>query len=65
MLTIQNYYSDSSDTEDDKPTSSDDFNAHLKPLDSDKKSITTVALNAAPAIATKVRSYDENYFEFP
>ncbi|XP_061195826.1 pre-mRNA-processing factor 17-like [Saccostrea echinata] len=54
MLSLQEYNnSDSSDAEDEKTDSTEDFTAHLKPIDPDKKSITTLALNAAPAIATK------------
>lgn len=53
MHCIQNYDSDSSDGEDEKQETTDDLTAHLKPLDPDKKSITTIALNAAPVIATK------------
>lgn len=53
MHCIQNYDSDSSDAEDEKQQTTDDLTAHLKPLDPDKKSITTIALNAAPVIATK------------
>lgn len=57
MDSILDYNSDSSDAENEKGETSEDFNAHLKPIDSNKKSIATVALNAAPAIATKVRTF--------
>lgn len=59
MHCIQNYSSDSSDAEDEKQETTDDLTAHLKPLDPDKRSITTVALNAAPVIASKVSSLCE------
>ena len=57
MDSILDYNSDSSDAENEKGETSEDFNAHLKPIDSNKKLITTVALNAAPAIATKARTF--------
>ena len=54
MEALQGYSSDKSESDGEEGVNFEDMTAHLKPLGDKKPTVTTVALNAAPTVITKV-----------
>ena len=56
LLSLKSYDTDSGESNDEKDEQTDEFNAHLKPLDKTKPIAANMMLVSAPTIESTVRN---------